>query len=75
VEQLRQEKLEIDQQLGYNDRGNGDNTGNYRGGGGGAGGPGGAGNNRRGIRRIKWVFSECECPHKVKQDRYRLSFV
>jgi len=37
-----------DQQRGYNDRGNGDNTGNYRGGGGGAGGPGGAGNNRRG---------------------------
>ncbi|XP_016960658.1 fragile X messenger ribonucleoprotein 1 homolog isoform X2 [Drosophila biarmipes] len=33
-----------DQQRGYNDRGNGDNTGNYRGGGG-AGGPG---NNRRG---------------------------
>ncbi|XP_016996850.2 fragile X messenger ribonucleoprotein 1 homolog isoform X2 [Drosophila takahashii] len=39
------------QQRGYNDRGSGDNTGNYRGGGGGgggAGGPGGAGNNRRG---------------------------
>ncbi|XP_017111186.1 synaptic functional regulator FMR1 isoform X2 [Drosophila elegans] len=35
-----------DQQRGYNDRGSGDNSGNYRGGG--AGGAGGPGNNRRG---------------------------